>query len=102
MTIGARELPDALGSWQGLPSVTIAGQQTLGVPLSAALDQLQNEFHGLDTRDLSFGYSGPSAIFQDSQRQNARLFGFGLLGLFFLLAAQFRSIRESRCSPSGG
>jgi len=94
MTIGARELPDALGSWQGLPSVTIAGQQTLGVPLSAALDQLQNEFHGLDTRDLSFGYSGPSAIFQDSQRQNARLFGFGLLGLFFLLAAQFRSIRD--------
>jgi len=94
ITIGMRELPDALGSWQGLPSVTITGQQTLGVPLSGALDQLQKEFHALNTRDLTFGYSGPSEIFQDSQRQNARLFGFGLVGLFFLLAAQFRSFRD--------
>jgi multidrug efflux pump len=94
ITLGQRELPDALGSWQGLPSVTITGQQALGVSLSAALAQLKSEFSALDTRDLSFGYSGPSEIFQDSQRQNTRLFGFGLLGLFFLLAAQFRSFRD--------
>jgi multidrug efflux pump len=94
ITLGTRELPDALGSWQGLPSITITGQQTLGISLSAALDQLKHEFSSLNTRDLSFGYSGPSEIFQDSQRQNARLFGFGLLGLFFLLAAQFRSFRD--------
>jgi multidrug efflux pump len=94
ITIGGRELPNALGSWQGLPSVTISGQQVLGVPLSAALAQLRATFNSLDTRDLSFGYSGPSAIFQDSQKQNARLFGFGLMGMFFLLAAQFRSIRD--------
>jgi multidrug efflux pump len=94
ITLAARELPDALGSWQGLPSVNITGQQVVGVSLSAALDQLKSEFHALPTRDLSFGYSGPSEIFQDSQTQNARLFGFGLLGLFFLLAAQFRSFRD--------
>jgi multidrug efflux pump len=94
IALDMKELPDALGSWQGLPSVTITGQPVLGVSLSAALDQLKSEFRGLDTRDLSFGYSGPSEIFQDSQRQNTRLFGFGLLGLFFLLAAQFRSFRD--------
>jgi multidrug efflux pump len=94
VTLGTRELPDALGSWQGLPNVTITGQQTLGVSLSAALNELQNEFHKLNTRDLTFGYSGPSEIFQDSQKQNARLFGFGLMGMFFLLAAQFRSFRD--------
>jgi multidrug efflux pump len=58
------------------------------------LNELQNEFHKLNTRDLTFGYSGPSEIFQDSQKQNARLFGFGLMGMFFLLAAQFRSFRD--------
>jgi multidrug efflux pump len=94
VTLGTRELPDALGSWQGLPSVTITGQQTLGVSLSDALATLRSEFHQLNTRDLSFDYSGPSEIFQDSQRQNARLFGFGLMGMFFLLAAQFRSFRD--------
>jgi multidrug efflux pump len=94
ITLNMKELPDALGSWQGLPSVTITGQPVLGVSLSAALDQLKSEFRALDTHDLSFGYSGPSEIFQDSQRQNTRLFGFGLLGLFFLLAAQFRSFRD--------
>jgi len=94
ITLGAAELPDALGSWQGLPAVTITGQQVVGVSLSAALDQLESEFHALPTHDLSFGYSGPSEIFQDSQTQNTRLFGFGLLGLFFLLAAQFRSFRD--------
>jgi multidrug efflux pump len=87
-------LPDALGSWQGLPSVTLTGQQTLGVSLSDALATLRSEFHQLNTRDLTFDYSGPSEIFQDSQRQNARLFGFGLVGMFFLLAAQFRSFRD--------
>jgi multidrug efflux pump len=94
VTLGTRELPDALGSWQGLPSITITGQQTLGVSLSAALDELQSEFRKLNAHDLSFDYSGPSEIFQDSQRQNARLFGFGLMGMFFLLAAQFRSFRD--------
>ncbi len=94
VSIVGHELPNALGSWQGLPSVTISGQPTLGVPLGAALGQLKTEFNSLNTRDLSFGYSGPSEIFQDSQRQNTRLFGFGLLGMFFLLAAQFRSIRD--------
>ncbi len=94
MTLGTRELPDALGSWQGLPSVTLTGQQTLGVSLSDALATLRSEFHQLNTRDLTFDYSGPSEIFQDSQRQNARLFGFGLVGMFFLLAAQFRSFRD--------
>ncbi len=92
--LGAREMPDALGSWQGLPSVTIQAQQTLGVSLSAALQQLHNEFAALHAAGVSFGLSGPSEIFQDAERQNARLFGLGLLGLFFLLAAQFRSAKD--------
>jgi multidrug efflux pump len=94
VNIGNRELPDALGSWQGLPSVNIQAQQTLGVSLSSALNELHTEFRSLNIKDVSFGYSGPSEIFQDSQRQNAKLFALGLLGLFFLLAAQFRSLRD--------
>jgi len=94
VTISSREVPDALGSWQGLPSVTIQGQQVLGVSLSTALGELQQDFQRLGRKDVSFGYSGPSAMFLDSQRQNAKLFALGLIGLFFLLAAQFRSLRD--------
>jgi len=94
VSIGSREVPDALGSWQGLPSVTLQGQQVLGVSLSAALAELQHDFQNLNQKNVSFGYSGPSEMFLDSQSQNAKLFGLGLLGLFFLLAAQFRSLRD--------
>ena len=94
VSISSREVPDALGSWQGLPSVTIQGQQTLGVSLSAALAELQRDYRNLNQKDVTFGYSGPSAMFLDSQWQNAKLFALGLTGLFFLLAAQFRSLRD--------
>ncbi len=94
VTFASHEMPDALGSWQGLPSITIQGQQTMGVSLSAALDQLKKSYLATGAKDISFGYSGPSEIFQDSQRQNAKLFALGLAGLFFLLAAQFQSIRD--------
>jgi multidrug efflux pump len=94
VSVGASELPNALGSWQGLPSVNIQGQQALGVPLNVALNTLKQEFSALNAHDISFNYSGPSQIFQDSQKQNEKLFALGLLGLFFLLAAQFRSFRD--------
>jgi multidrug efflux pump len=94
VNIGTREMPDALGSWQGLPSVNIQAQQSQGVSLSAALDELRREFTALNVRNVGFDYSGPSQIFQDSQKQNSKLFALGLLGLFFLLAAQFRSLRD--------
>ena len=92
--IGTRELPDALGSWQGLPSVNVQAQQALGVSLSVALNELHREFKALNVHGVTFDLSGPSQIFQDSQKQNSKLFALGLLGLFFLLAAQFRSLRD--------
>lgn len=94
VNIGTREMPDALGSWQGLPSVNVQAQQTLGVSLSTALDELHKEFKALNVPGVNFDLSGPSEIFQDSQKQNSKLFGLGLVGLFFLLAAQFRSLRD--------
>jgi multidrug efflux pump len=94
VNIGTREMPDALGSWQGLPSVNIQAQQALGVSLSAALNELHQEFKALNVSGVNFDLSGPSEIFQDSQKQNSKLFLLGLVGLFFLLAAQFRSLRD--------
>jgi multidrug efflux pump len=94
VTLTGRELPNALGSWQGLPSVNIQAQQSQGVSLSKALADLQSEFNALHASDISFGYSGPSETFRQSEQQNTKLFALGLLGLFFLLAAQFRSIRD--------
>jgi multidrug efflux pump len=94
VTLGQRELPDQLGSWQGLPAVTLQAQPVLGVSLNTALQQFKTAFASLNQRDLSFGYTGPSEVFQDSQKQNAKLFAFGLAGLFFLLAAQFQSLRD--------
>jgi multidrug efflux pump len=91
---GGKETPDALGSWQGLPSVTIQAQQALGVSLSVALAQLHGTFSKLHPANISFGLSGPSEIFHDSESQNSKLFALGLLGLFFLLAAQFRSLKD--------
>jgi multidrug efflux pump subunit AcrB len=88
------ERPNALGSWQGLPSINIQAQQKQGVPLSKALADLRAEFSASGARDLSFGYSGPSEMYQEANQQNEKLFALGLAGLFFLLAAQFRSLRD--------
>jgi len=94
VTLSGHEAPNSLGSWQGLPSINIQAQQTLGVSLNQALNDLRREFLGLHAHDISFGYTGPSAIFREADKQNEKLFALGLLGLFFLLAAQFRSIRD--------
>jgi multidrug efflux pump subunit AcrB len=94
ITLMGSDKPNALGSWQGLPSVNIQAQQRLGVPLSKALSDLHSEFTAQDAHDLSFGYSGPSETYRESNAQNAKLFELGLAGLFFLLAAQFQSLRD--------
>jgi multidrug efflux pump subunit AcrB len=92
--IALREQPSAIGSWQGLPTVTIQGQPKLGVSLSAALHTLHTNFKTLAAPGLSFGYAGPSATFRRSQQENNLLFALGFAGLFFLLAGQFRSLRD--------
>ena len=92
--ITLREQPSAIGSWQGLPTVTIQGQPRLGVSLSVALHTLHANFKTLAAPGLSFGYAGPSATFRRSQQQNNLLFTLGFAGLFFLLAGQFRSLRD--------
>jgi multidrug efflux pump len=94
LSLTGAEVPNSLGSWQGLPSINIQAQPAPGISLSKALNDLKTEFAGLHARDVSFGYSGPSEVFRDSDRQNTKLFALGLLGLFFLLAAQFRSLRD--------
>ncbi len=94
VSLSGAEKPNALGSWQGLPSVNIQAQQAQGVPLSKALADLQSEFNATGAHDLSFGYSGPSETYRESNQQNAKLFELGLAGLFFLLAAQFQSLRD--------
>jgi len=93
-TLTGQERPSALGSWQGLPSVNIQAQQKQGVALSTALDDLHRAFVATGARDLSFGLSGPSETYQETSKQNIRLFELGLAGLFFLLAAQFQSLRD--------
>jgi multidrug efflux pump len=93
-TLTGAETPNALGSWQGLPSVNIQAQQANNVPISAALDELRKDFRATNPQNLTFGYSGPSETYQESNRENQKLFELGLAGLFFLLAAQFRSLRD--------
>jgi multidrug efflux pump len=88
------EQPNSLGSWQGLPSINIQAQQNPGVPLNRALNELYREFVATGAHDLSFNATGPSETFQETNRQNAKLFLGGLAGLFFLLAAQFQSLRD--------
>ncbi|HQT84133.1 MAG: hypothetical protein B7Z58_04440 [Acidiphilium sp. 37-64-53] len=92
--IALRQEPNAIGSWQGLPTVTIQGQPKLGVSLSDALATLHHGFTTLHKPGLSFGYAGPSATFRRSQHENNLLFLMGFAGLFFLLAGQFRSLRD--------
>ncbi len=94
VSLTGSEQPNALGSWQGLPSVNIQAQQHQGVPLSKALADLRGAFAAQHAQNLTFGYSGPSETYQESNRQNARLFELGLAGLFFLLGAQFQSLRD--------
>jgi multidrug efflux pump len=94
ITVKGGEKPNALGSWQGLPAVNIQAQQANGVALSTALAELRGSFDKLNHQGVSFGYSGPSETYRESNAQNTKLFGLGLLGLFFLLAAQFRSLRD--------
>ncbi len=68
VTLRGAEKPNALGSWQGLPSVNIQAQQRLGVPLSKALADLHAEFLAQNAHDLTFGYSGPSETYREVQR----------------------------------
>ena len=86
VSFGGQEQPNALGSWQGLPSINIQAQQNPGVPLNRALAELQREFAATGARDLSFNATGPSETYQETNRQNAKLFILGIAGLFFLLA----------------
>jgi multidrug efflux pump len=94
MSLQGGEIANALGSWQGLPSVTISGQPAPGVALSRALATLRRAFVAQHAQELSFALSGPSAAYQQSNQENERLFALGLAGLFFLLAAQFQSLRD--------
>jgi multidrug efflux pump len=94
LTLADSEQPNALGSWQGLPSINIQAKQTSGIPLNRALEDLNREFIDLHSPDLTFNYTGSSEIFRDSNQENIKLFVLGLLGLFFLLAAQFQSLRD--------
>jgi multidrug efflux pump len=89
-----RARPSAIGSWQGLPTVTITGQPRAGIALSNALATLHRAFLHQHAPGSSFGYAGPSATFRQSQRANNMLFALGFAGLFFLLAGQFRSLRD--------
>jgi multidrug efflux pump len=94
MSLRGAETPNALGSWQGLPSVNISGQPAPGVALSTAIATLHRAFDAQNAHELSFALSGASEAYQQSNRENERLFALGLAGLFFLLAAQFQSLRD--------
>ena len=87
--IGSREVPDALGSWQGLPSVTIQGQQVLGVSLSAALAELNQDFRRLGQKDVSFGYSGRRRCFSIRRRRTRNCFRSGWPGCSFCWRRSF-------------
>ncbi len=94
MSLQGAEIPNALGSWQGLPSINISGQPAPGVALSTALADLHKAFAAQNAHELSFALSGASEAYEQSNRENERLFELGLAGLFFLLAAQFQSLRD--------
>ncbi len=94
MSLQGAEIPNALGSWQGLPSINISGQPAPGVALSTALADLRKAFAAQNAHELSFALSGASEAYEQSNRENERLFALGLAGLFFLLAAQFQSLRD--------
>jgi multidrug efflux pump len=94
INIRALPVPNEIRSWQGLPSVIIQGEPAPGVALGDALHTLDRAFHQLGQKKISFGLEGLSATFQQTQSQNIKLFALGLAGLFFLLAAQFRSLRD--------
>jgi multidrug efflux pump len=83
--------PDQLNRFDRLRSITIQGTPAPGVSLAEALSTLEGIVAEVLPPEVRIGYAGQSREFRDSSNSLYVTFGFALLIVFLVLAAQFES-----------
>ncbi len=92
--ITTETVPESLNHFQQLNSATILGTPAPGVTLGDAIDYLKNLAQTDLPRGYSLDYAGPSRQFVQESGGFVTTFGFALIIIFLVLAAQFESLRD--------
>jgi multidrug efflux pump subunit AcrB len=86
--------PNALTTFQQLNSATISGVPYPGRTVGDALTFLEKTASEKLSADFTYDYAGESRQFKKEGNQLAITFGFAMLIIFLVLAAQFESFRD--------
>lgn len=89
-TVGAK----SLNHFQQLRSITLTATPVGGYTLGEALDYLKKEAKKILPQGIQFDYSGQSRQYIQASGAMAVTFGFALIFIFLVLAAQFESFRD--------
>lgn len=86
--------PDALNQFQQLNSATISGIMMPGQAPSVGLDFLEKTAKEILPSTMLYDYSGDSRTMKAEGNALVYTFGFALIMIFLVLAAQFESFRD--------
>ena len=93
-TIGQTVQPNALTSFQQLNAATLSGVPFPGQTLGDALDFLRGEAAEIMPEGFSYDYQGESRQLVQEGGTLVVTFGFALIVIFLVLAAQYESFRD--------
>jgi multidrug efflux pump len=86
--------PNALSHYNQLPSATFQAVPMPGVTIGQAVDFLEQATARILPREYSHAYLGQSRQYVTEGNQLTITFGFALIIIFLVLAAQFESLRD--------
>ena len=86
--------PNALSHYNQLPSATFQAVPMPGVTIGQAVDFLEQAAERVLPREYSHAYLGQSRQYVTEGNQLTITFGFALIVIFLVLAAQFESLRD--------
>lgn len=94
ITLGSSVQPNALTTFQQLNSATIQGVPFPGRTLGEALEFLKTKSAEIFPAGYSFDFQGESRQFMQESGTLVATFGFALIIIFLVLAAQYESFRD--------
>lgn len=89
-----RVQPNVLSQYQQLNSTTVQGMMIPPNSLGTGLEFLRQKLAEIAPRGFRAGYTGTSRRFMQESANFPILFGFSLILIFLVLAAQFNSFRD--------
>lgn len=92
--MGNRTVPRSIEHAQQLNADTIVGVQRSDIPQGEALKVLEDIAREVMPAGFQIDYSGPSRQFKSEGSALLATFGFALIAIYLVLAAQFESFRD--------